>query len=128
MLSEQVKDFRAGHKHLVRFIRTAPKRAGQRKGVVIAFKDEDSGMIRFGWSCCNPLDSFNEDIGFVKAVSNSVPFAYHDASYDGESIDALSENVVRQADVPHSLRDHARKLVRRAYSYYKLVPSQSPKG
>lgn len=127
-LAEQVQDFRAGHKHLVRYIKQKPSSKDQRQGVIVTFKDEESGTIRFGWSVCNPKDSFSKDVGFVKAVSNSKEIAYHDSNYPRETVDALVSANLAKCEVPEWIREQSRSLMTRAYIYYKLVPSQSPKG
>lgn len=130
MISEQVKDFRVAHKHLCKFVRK-PKKRGCRayNGVLVAFKDDEGGTINFGWSLCNSPagDKFDKAVGFAVAVDRSEPFAFHDSRYEG-SLDCLASSVVRQLQVPDVLRKYALGLVKRAYVYYRLVPSQSLKG
>lgn len=121
-LHDLVQDFRAGHKHLVRFIKKTPDSKKDRRGVIVAFKDEQSGTIRFGWSVCNPLDEFNKEVGFVKAINNSKEIEYHDQSMSRSLMDSVVESRLNFCEVPEWIREPAKVLMTRAYIYYKLVP------
>jgi hypothetical protein len=49
---------------LVQYVRT---KHGKPRGVVVAFRDITSGVIRIGWSLCNKRDKFDKDIGKYQA-------------------------------------------------------------
>lgn len=59
-------------KHLLKYERN---KSGQPVGVVIAFKDGDSNVVKLGWSRCNTnAESFDKNIGIKKAISRAVDY------------------------------------------------------
>jgi hypothetical protein len=93
---------------------------GRPKGVLVIFKDEN-GRVLAGHSLCHRTEKFgfNKYVGVVKAMNKAVPIEALGTPSCVKTNAFVSSETLAWKKVPHSLRKHMKKLVKRAYLYFK---------
>jgi hypothetical protein len=102
---------------LVRYHRNSH---GNRKGVVLAYRDGDE--VRVGVSLCHRSEKggFNRHVGINKAMKSAVPIQTLATPL------CIKKGIFRSATewrkIPGSLRDEVKAMIVRAYKYFKDLP------
>ena len=91
-------------KSIVEYVR---KKNGQRKGVVVVFRDPSDNQVKFGWSLCNTtMDKFDRHIGLAKAIRRAVTL------HDGVEV-----------EIPHSMVEKVSHVIERADRFFNKAVS-----
>jgi hypothetical protein len=93
---------------------------GRPKGVLVVFKDE-YGHVLAGHSLCHRTEKrgFNKYVGLVKAMNKAIPIESLGTPSCVKTNAFISSETSAWKKVPHSLRKHMKKLIQRAYLYFK---------
>lgn len=93
---------------------------GHPKGVLVIFKDEH-GHVLAGHSLCHRTEKFgfNKYVGLVKAMNKAIPIESLGTPSCVKTNAFISYGTSAWKKVPHSLRKHMQRLIKRAYLYFK---------